>query len=209
MAKITTGGSFGGALNYDCDQDQKNNKIASFLDSEGVDMNYHPDGTPNPDMKAIIRSFEIQAAMNPRVTKPVVHIALSFKPEDKPRLTNDYMVKIAREYMQQMGFTNTQYVIHRHEETQNPHIHITSAEFVVDQWRLGALYRIMSPKVRCKAFLIKKAFDKLTFSTVDENGVTKEIEITAEELCQDPIKPDISSRPIDFCSGTYIYPEYF
>ena len=125
MAKITTGGSFGGALNYDCDQDQKNNKIASFLDSEGVDMNYHPDGTPNPDMKAIIRSFEIQAAMNPRVTKPVVHIALSFKPEDKPRLTNDYMVKIAREYMQQMGFTNTQYVIHRHEETQNPHIHIT------------------------------------------------------------------------------------
>ena len=92
---------------------------------------------------------------------------------------------------------------------ENPHIHITSAEFVVDQWRLGALYRIMSPKVRCKAFLIKKAFDKLTFSTVDENGVTKEIEITAEELCQDPIKPDISSRPIDFCSGTYIYPEYF
>ena len=125
MAKITTGSSFGGALDYDCDQDQKNNKLASFLDSEGVDMNYNPDGTPSPDMKAVIRSFEIQAALNPRVTKPVVHIALSFKPEDKPKLTNDYMVKIAKEYMQQMGFTNTQYVIHRHEETRNPHIHIT------------------------------------------------------------------------------------
>lgn len=125
MTKITTGSSFGGALDYDCDQDQKNNKLASFLDSEGVDMNYNPDGTPRPDMKAVIRSFEIQAAMNPRVTKPVVHIALSFKPEDKPKLTNDYMVKIAKEYMRQMGFTNTQYVIHRHEETRNPHIHIT------------------------------------------------------------------------------------
>ena len=124
MAKITTGASFGGALDYDRDKNQQNQKIATFLDSCGVDMNYKPDGTPDPDMKAIVRSFEIQAAMNPKVSKPVVHIALTFKPEDKPRLTNDYMVKLAREYMREMGFSNTQYVIHRHEETRNPHIHI-------------------------------------------------------------------------------------
>ena len=125
MAKITTGSSFGGALDYDRDKNQQNQKTATFLDSCGVDMNYRPDGAPDPDMKAVVRSFEIQAALNLKVSKPVVHIALTFKPEDKPRLSNAYMVKLAKEYMQEMGFTNTQYVIHRHEETRNPHVHIT------------------------------------------------------------------------------------
>ncbi len=40
MAKITTGSSFAGALNYDGDLDQKNGKIVTYLYSEGVDMNY-------------------------------------------------------------------------------------------------------------------------------------------------------------------------
>lgn len=89
----------------------------------------------------------------------------------------------------------------------NPHVRITGAEFVVDQWRLGALYRIMSPKTQCKAFLIKKAYDKLTFSTVDENGVTKEIEITADELCKDLHQVDIGSMTDRF-GATYIFPEF-
>lgn len=89
----------------------------------------------------------------------------------------------------------------------NPHIRITGAEFVVDQWRLGALYRIMSPKIQCKAFLVKKAYDKLTFSTVDENGVTKEIEITADELCKDLHQVDIGSMT-DLFGATYIFPEF-
>ena len=52
------------------------------------------------------------------------HIALSFKPEDKPRLTDDFMAKIALEYMQMMGITDTQFFIVRHHNTDNPHCHI-------------------------------------------------------------------------------------
>ena len=52
------------------------------------------------------------------------HIALSFKPEDKPRLTDDFMAKIAIEYMQMMGITDTQFIIVRHHNTDNPHCHI-------------------------------------------------------------------------------------
>ena len=52
------------------------------------------------------------------------HIALSFKPEDKPRLTDDFMAKIALEYMQMMGITDTQFIIVRHHNTHNPHCHI-------------------------------------------------------------------------------------
>ena len=52
------------------------------------------------------------------------HIALSFKPEDKPRLTDDFMAKIALEYMQMMGINDTQFIIVRHHNTDNPHCHI-------------------------------------------------------------------------------------
>ena len=43
----------------------------------------------------IIDSFEFQKQMNPRITKPVGHIALSFLPEDKDKLTDKMMTKIA------------------------------------------------------------------------------------------------------------------
>ena len=70
------------------------------------------------------QSFELQRQLNPRIKKPVGHIALSFKPEDKPRLTDEFMAKIAIEYMQMMGITDTQFIIVRHHNTDNPHCHI-------------------------------------------------------------------------------------
>ena len=72
----------------------------------------------------IAQSFELQRQLNPRIKKPVGHIALSFKPEDKPRLTDEFMAKIALEYMQIMGITKTQCIIARHHNTDNPHCHI-------------------------------------------------------------------------------------
>ena len=121
-----------------------------------MDMNYKPDGTPDPDMKAVVRSFEIQAALNPKVSKPVVHIALTFKPEDKPRLTNDYMVKLAKEYMQEMGFTNTQYVIHRHEETRNPHVHITINRVDNEGKRISDSNELRRNAAVCKAITLRE-----------------------------------------------------
>ena len=47
-----------------------------------------------------------------------------FETEDKPRLTDDFMTKIAIEYMQMMGIIDTQFIIVRHHNTDNPHCHI-------------------------------------------------------------------------------------
>ena len=49
---------------------------------------------------------------------------MSFKPEDKPCLTDEFMAKIALEYMQMMCITDTQFIIVRHHNTDNPHCHI-------------------------------------------------------------------------------------
>ena len=110
IGKLKKGASFGGCIRYVTGKDE-----AEILASDGVLL-----GT-NAEMT---QSFELQRQLNPRIKKPVGHIALSFKPEDKPRLTDEFMAKIALEYMQMMGIKDTQFIIVRHHNTDNPHCHI-------------------------------------------------------------------------------------
>ena len=56
--------------------------------------------------------------------RQVGHIALSFKPEDAPRLTDAFMASLAEEYLELMGIRNTQFIVVRHHGTDNPHCHI-------------------------------------------------------------------------------------
>ena len=72
----------------------------------------------------IIDSFEFQRQMNPRISKPIGHIAQSFLPEDKDKLTDEMMTKIAREYMELMGIKDTQFLLVRHFDNGNPHCHL-------------------------------------------------------------------------------------
>ena len=53
--------------------------------------------------QAIADSFEAQAAANHRVRNPCKHISLSFSPHDADRMTDDFMGRIAKEYMNKMG----------------------------------------------------------------------------------------------------------
>ena len=110
IGKLKKGSSFGGCIRYVTGKDE-----AKIIASDGVLLG------KNTEMA---QSFELQRQLNPSIKKPVGHIALSFKPEDKPRLTDEFMAKIALEYMQMMGITDTQFLIVRHHNTHNPHCHI-------------------------------------------------------------------------------------
>lgn len=74
--------------------------------------------------ETIANSFEAQARVNPRITKPVGHIALAFSKEDEHRLTDRAMVGIALEYLDKMGIKDTQILIVRHFDKEHPHVHI-------------------------------------------------------------------------------------
>ena len=76
------------------------------------------------DVATITKAFEAQAGMNPKVSRPVGHIALGFSKEDENRLTSRIMAEIALEYMGRMGIRNTQFFIARHFDKEHPHIHI-------------------------------------------------------------------------------------
>ena len=72
----------------------------------------------------IAHDFNLQASMRPNVQKAVCHTILSFSANDAERLTDATMVKIADEYLEKMGYVNTQSLIVRHSDRQHPHLHI-------------------------------------------------------------------------------------
>ena len=111
IAKIMKGSDFRAVVYYILN-DEKGTQI---IDSDGLFLE-------NND--TIAQGFIGQAQMNPRVTKAIGHIALSFSKEDAPRLDNAVMAQIAREYMERMGIKDTQYIIGRHFDKEHPHVHI-------------------------------------------------------------------------------------
>lgn len=66
----------------------------------------------------------MQSLLNPNLSKCVGHIPLAFSPDDKERMTDHFMERLAKEYMKLMGIENTQYIIVRHNNTSHPHCHI-------------------------------------------------------------------------------------
>lgn len=121
---ITKGSCFSGCVEYALALKEKN-KEARLLYSEGL-------LTDTP--KDIIDGFECQRHLNSRVQHWCGHISLSYSPKDAERMDDDFMVKLALEYMDKMGIKNTQFIIARHLDSstkslcsaknEHPHCHI-------------------------------------------------------------------------------------
>jgi hypothetical protein len=109
IAKNVKGKSFGGCVRYVLNEGHE------ILEAEGVVAE---------DASTITRDFAIQRSGRPEIKQPVGHIAIAFSPEDSPRMTNDFMLDLAHEYMDEMGIGNTQYIVVRHHNTDHDHFHI-------------------------------------------------------------------------------------
>lgn len=109
IGKIIAGTSFAGTVGYVM------KKQSRILSAEGV--------TP-PDIREMVQDFKDQTLLNPRLRNAVGHISLSFSPKDGVRMTEALMLDIAKEYMQRMGITDTQYLLVRHLDQPHPHCHL-------------------------------------------------------------------------------------
>jgi hypothetical protein len=125
ISKVITGKSFYGACRYIC----KDERRAVILETEGV---------RNHNYKLMATDFEMQQALRPSLKKAVFHGILSFYPGEK--IDDEKMVLIAREYLEKMGITNTQYAITKHTDRDHPHLHVianlvnNNGETIKDNW---------------------------------------------------------------------------
>lgn len=74
--------------------------------------------------KYIGKSFDVQASGHV-LGKPVRHYMMTFPSADTDKLMdNNRLLQIIKDYMSSIGITNTQYLVVRHGNTNNPHVHI-------------------------------------------------------------------------------------
>lgn len=108
--KTMTGRSFGGCIRYVVGKPD-----AVILDAAGVRVQ---------EVNQTIHDFNLQRKYNPGLGKAVGHIALSWSVNDKPKLNDETMLDLAKEYLQKMRIRETQYLIVKHQDTGHPHLHI-------------------------------------------------------------------------------------
>lgn len=104
-------------------------KRALVLETEGV-RGHH--------FKLMAADFEDQRSLRPSLSKAVFHAILSFYPTEK--IDDANLVEIAKEYLQKMKITDTQYSITKHTDRNHPHLHIIAnlvtnkGETIKDNW---------------------------------------------------------------------------
>ncbi len=107
IAKMIKGTGFRGALEYDLRQEK----------GQLLDTNMAGD---NP--RTLAREFGEVRALRPNLTKAVCHVSLSIAPGE--RLTDGQWRDVAHNYLESMGFKDSQYVVTKHTDTEHPHIHV-------------------------------------------------------------------------------------
>ncbi len=111
IAKIPKPGkSFGGCIQYNVLK-----KDAAIL---------YADGVRTGQIAHTIEDFNAQRKMSPGLGQAVGHIALSWSPNDKDKLTDEKMVSIAQAYLLRMKIQDTQVLMVRHKDREHPHVHI-------------------------------------------------------------------------------------
>ena len=105
IGKLKKGSSFGGCIRYVTGKDE-----AKIIVSDGVLLGTNAE---------ITQSFELQRQLNPRIKKPVGHIALSFKP-DYPKHTSIKELELKIEDGISMGYNHIFCVIDMDTKDEEP-----------------------------------------------------------------------------------------
>lgn len=124
IGKISHGNSFDSCLDYltrvKQDKQPSEKRVWHIIDSDGVRLNIDEDGW----RKMAASDIERPTLTRSKIKDPCGHISLGFSPKDSDRMTDDFMLKIAHDYMTKMGITDTPYIIVRHTDKEHPHCHI-------------------------------------------------------------------------------------
>ncbi|WP_417355379.1 conjugal transfer protein MobB [Flavobacterium sp.] len=118
IAKIGHGSNIVGVLTYN--QLKVDKQIGAVLTTHRIVES--PNG--HYAMKHLLYSFEPYLIANKRTEKPVLHISLNPDPSDN--VTDEGFVRMAQDYMQQMGYGEQPYIVFKHSDIERTHIHIVS-----------------------------------------------------------------------------------
>jgi hypothetical protein len=117
VAKIISGKSIKGALNYN------ENKVSKNKATLIGENNFQKDAKHLTFHEKLFRLQDL-ASRNVRVKTNTVHISLNFASGET--LAKEKLNAIASDYMKGIGFARQPYLVYQHSDTGHPHIHIVT-----------------------------------------------------------------------------------
>lgn len=134
-ANMIKGKGFGGALRYNLEKVEKG--VAEILDRSFAHDSY----------KAIMKEMQMVKMLRPNLQKHFYHTSINFPPSEN--LSDEKMREIGREYLDESGFTQHQFIMFRHHDADHPHLHILVS-------RIGYNGKVMSDSndfAKCEVIL--------------------------------------------------------
>lgn len=183
VAKIHRGSNLLGVLLYNHNKLDK--QEATILHTQNIIQSI----SGNIEMSEISRSFAPYLFANQNTEKPILHISLN----PKDAVSDEVFVKVAQQYMQQMGFENQPFVVYKHSDIEREHIHIVSVGIDENGKKISDSFeKIRSMKV-CRN--LEKQFH-LTPAIIDEKGVELESEFINKENHFKMLKVDYTQNEV-------------
>lgn len=126
IGKIGTGKSFRGCLNYLFEGRLQQTKAMQLHEMEKKQAEVIAYNQCFGDKRQLIRDFIEVSKLNPNVSKPVFHLAISFAHGDADKLNPQDKVDMAEKLAKEFMFRNNQYVVIEHSDRQHQHLHIVA-----------------------------------------------------------------------------------
>lgn len=120
IAKISTGSCVTGMVNYN------HSKISQTKNEEQKGIILGTNNINSEELNAIVNAISNANSRNNNVSKPNIHISLSFHKDDI--LDNETIYKIAEDYMKDLEYSEQPYAVYRHFDKEHPHVHIVSSQ---------------------------------------------------------------------------------
>ncbi len=115
IGKQIKGKSFGGVLNYILSKDD-----ALILDKNML----------STSARELSAEFGQSRKLHPNLKRAVYHASLSLPPGE--HLSDDKWREISRKYLDEMGFSGSQYVTVGHQDTAHDHVHMVASRISLD-----------------------------------------------------------------------------
>jgi hypothetical protein len=126
IGKVRTGKSFRGCLNYLFEGRLQQIKAMQLQEMEKKQAEVIAYNQCFGDKWQLVRDFIEVSKLNPNVSKPVFHLAVSFAHDDAGKLNPQDKVDMAEKLAKEFMFHNNQYVVIEHSDRQHQHLHIVA-----------------------------------------------------------------------------------
>ena len=156
----------------------------------------------NADISGFVQDIEKQASLNPAVKTPFKHFIISLPAGEE--LTHIQWQHVATSFMKEMGYQHCKYVVTKHNDTDNQHIHIAACTVqnlprhpVVNQWQEKVKATNLMRKFELKYGLetIADPFDGKDINNKERFSIKNQLRIYIDTAIQQCIQSGKNSLP--------------